>query len=92
MGRFAKALEGVRDDKLHNFAIQLFNAPFSRDSLPLVEGAAERLQELILELPTGNSALVAGRVPESRRREVEDYFRDLSNDFGDEQWAAPDKE
>ena len=92
MGRFAKALQSIGDDKLHEFSIKLFDAPFSRDSIPLVEDATQRLQELVLELPVGNSAIVAGHVPDARRREVEDYFRDLSNDFGDEQWTVPEKE
>ncbi len=89
MGRFGKALDSIGDDQLHRFAIQLFNAPFSRDSLPLVEQAARRIEELLAKLPEGSAPVAAtGRVPDARRREVEDYFRSLSDDFGSEQWGA----
>jgi hypothetical protein len=69
----------------------LFNLPFSRDALPLVEEAAQRIEELVAALPTAAAAplAAAGRVPESRRREVEDYFRNLSDDFGGEEWGQP---
>jgi len=90
MGRFSKALRSVGDERLHDFSIKLFNAPFSRDSLPLVDAAAERIDELVAALPPSIAPLAAtGRVPESRRREVEDYFRNLSDDFGGEKWGAP---
>ena len=87
MGRFSKALRSLGDDKLHELSIKLFKTPFSRDALPDVEAAAERIEQLIAELPASSAPVVAaGKVPEQRRREVEDYFRDLSDDFGDEQW------
>lgn len=90
MGRFGQALRGLGDDKLNNLSIKLFNAPFSRDSLPLVEAAAQRIDELVADLPAIAPPLAsARRVPEARRREVEDYFRDLSDDFAGEQWEAP---
>ena len=87
MGRFSKALRSLGDDKLNQLSIKLFKTPFSRDALPDVEAAAERIEQLIAELPASSAPVVAaGKVPEQRRREVEDYFRDLSDDFGDEQW------
>ncbi|MDB6154111.1 MAG: hypothetical protein JWL90_2564 [Chthoniobacteraceae bacterium] len=91
MGRFSMALRSIGDEKLNNFAIKLFKSPFSLDSLPLVEEAARRIAELVAALPAATAPLAtAGRIPESRRREVEDYFRNLSDDFGSEQWdAAP---
>ena len=92
MGRFAKTLRSIGDDRLHNLAIKLFNKPFSRDSIPAVQEAAERIDELIAALPAATAPLAAtGRVPESRRREVEDYFRNLSDDFGGEKLETPAK-
>ncbi len=92
MGRFSKTLRSVGDEKLNKFAIKLFNAPFTLDSLPDVEAAAQRIQELLAELPNTSAPVAStGRLPESRRREVEDYFRSLSDDFAGEQWDAPKK-
>lgn len=92
MGRFSKTLRSIGDEQLNEFSIKLFNSPFDRNALPLVEEAAQRIAELVAELPAASAPLTAaGRVPESRRREVEDYFRNLSDDFGSEDWnAAPE--
>lgn len=90
MGRFSKTLRSIGDEQLNEFSIKLFNSPFDRNALLLVEEAAQRIAELVAELPATSPPLAAaGRIPESRRREVEDYFRNLSDDFGSEDWNAP---
>jgi hypothetical protein len=86
MGRFAQSLRGIGDDKLHELSIKLFNEPFSRDALPTIDEALERIGELLSALPAANAPVAAsGSVPEARRREVEDYFRNLSDDFAGEE-------
>lgn len=86
MGRFAQSLRAIGDDKLHELSIKLFNEPFSREALPTIEEALERIGELLSALPAANAPIAAsGSVPEARRREVEDYFRNLSDDFAGEE-------
>jgi hypothetical protein len=52
-----------------------------------VDAADQRLQELIDQLPVDpNLAAARNKMPEQSRREIEDYFRDLSDDFGGEVW------
>jgi hypothetical protein len=53
--------------------------------LRALDGIVERLDVLIAQLPGGQvNATAQSRIPEGSRREVEDYFKNLSDDFGDE--------
>ena len=64
-------------------------APFDRGTIPLVDAADARLKELIDRIPTDTGlASARGKLPEESRREIEDYFRDLSDDFGGEVWET----
>ncbi len=88
--RFADTLELLEDrgeDGVGRLAIPLRAAPFDRSTIPLVDAADRRLRALIERLPTDpNIASARGKLPEESRREIEDYFRDLSDDFGGEVW------
>lgn len=87
VGRFVDTLRALRDGEANRIARRLDSVPFSPDILPDIDRAALRVQQLIAALPAAASTETAQtRVPDARRREVEDYFRDLSDDFGGEQW------
>jgi hypothetical protein len=88
LGRFADTLERIRDeDGLARMVIPLRASAFDRSAIPLVENADQRIQELIDRIPTDAGIVSAhGKLPEESRREIEDYFRDLSDDFGGEVW------
>jgi len=88
LDRFADTLEDLGDPSgLGKFSIPLRAAPFDRSTIPLVDAADQRLQQLQDELPKDQSTANArNRLPEQSRREIEDYFRDLSDDFGGEEW------
>lgn len=82
MSRFSHGLENLHDDELRRIAGNLHNGKFDKNSLPLIEMAESRIDQLIAEIPRpDNDAVVRNRVPESSRREIEDYYRDLSNDI-----------
>lgn len=88
LNEFADVLAGLSDGGgLGSIIDPLRVAPFDRSTIPLVDAAATRIDELIAEIPvTPGVATAAGKLPEASRREIEDYFRDLSDDFGDEVW------
>jgi hypothetical protein len=87
LDEFAQSLEELRDKQLDPIATHLRDEPFDRNALPLVQKTKNRLDEMLAELPGSGPGLnAAGRIPDSSRREIEDYFRDLSDDFGNEQW------
>jgi hypothetical protein len=80
--RFAAEAQRLGDDTVTGLAKQL------ETDIPLVtafDGIIERLDLLMAALP-GNATpqTVQARVPESHRREIEAYFRNLSDDFGNE--------
>lgn len=82
VSRFGYGLEELRDEELNRIAGDLHNGTFDKNSLPLIEMAESRIDQLIAEIPRpDNDAVVRNRVPESSRREIEDYYRDLSNDI-----------
>ena len=84
---FANSLAQLRDERLGYVTSQLRDEPFDRKALPLIVEARERLDEMLAELPRSETALSASsRIPDARRREIEDYFRGLSDDFGSEDW------
>ncbi len=81
VGRFSGGLANLGDEELDRIAGDLRNGTFDKNSLPLIEMAESRIDKLIAEIPRpDNDAVVRNRVPESSRREIEDYYRDLSND------------
>ncbi len=86
-GRFASKLDRLNDERIRSWGRYLHNAPFDRNMIPILEAIEKRVDELVGEIPQ-ISAVAGGRraVPEENRREIEDYFRDLSNDFGGENW------
>ena len=88
LGRFADTLERIRDEEgLSRMVMPLRASAFDRSAIPLVEHADQRIQELIDRIPTDPGIVSArGKLPEESRREIEDYFRDLSDDFGGEVW------
>lgn len=90
LDRFADNLERLDDPSgLGKIAIPLHAAPFDRSTIPLVDAADQRLQELIELIPSESGIVSAkGKLPEQSRREIEDYFRDLSDDFGGEEWES----
>ena len=90
LGRFADTLERIRDEGgVGRMVFPLRAAPFDRSTIPLVEAADQRLKELIDRIPSeGGIASSRGKLPEESRREIEDYFRDLSDDFGGEVWET----
>jgi hypothetical protein len=82
VSRFGYGLEDLQDEELKRIAGDLHNGTFDKNSLPLIEMAESRIDQLIAEIPrSDNDAVVRNRVPESSRREIEDYYRDLSNDI-----------
>ncbi|MCW1921117.1 hypothetical protein OKA05_01040 [Luteolibacter arcticus] len=89
LGRFADTLERLRDEGVGRMVLPLRAAPFDRSTIPLVDAADQRLKELIDRIPTdAGIASARGKLPEESRREIEDYFRDLSDDFGGEVWET----
>lgn len=90
LGRFADTLDRLRDEGgVGRMVLPLRAAPFDRSTIPLVDAADARLKELIDRIPTDTGiASARGKLPEESRREIEDYFRDLSDDFGGEVWET----
>lgn len=90
LGRFADTLERIRDEGgVGRMVLPLRAAPFDRSTIPLVDAADQRLKELIDRIPSeAGIASARGKLPEESRREIEDYFRDLSDDFGGEVWET----
>ena len=88
--RFADTLERIPDQGgVGRMVFPLRAAPFDRSTIPLVDAADQRLKELIDKIPTDvGLASARGKLPEESRREIEDYFRDLSDDFGGEVWET----
>lgn len=88
--RFADTLERIPDQGgVGRMVFPLRAAPFDRSTIPLVDAADQRLKELIDQIPTdAGIASARGKLPEESRREIEDYFRDLSDDFGGEVWET----
>lgn len=88
LGRFADTLERLRDEGgVGRMVFPLRAAPFDRSTIPLVDAADQRLKELIDRIPSeAGIASAHGKLPEESRREIEDYYRDLSDDFGGEVW------
>ncbi|MEO7319053.1 MAG: hypothetical protein ABIZ56_08705, partial [Chthoniobacteraceae bacterium] len=83
-------LLGVGDEKLTSMAENLATM---REQKVLYPGSIEqvdaRLAALLAALQRGTVAAVREiAVPGSYRRVVENYFRALSDDFGDEKWEA----
>ncbi|MEZ5299607.1 MAG: hypothetical protein R3F11_02900 [Verrucomicrobiales bacterium] len=92
LGRFADVLRNTGDRPLRNIAPLVESAPLAFETLPLIEAAERRVAELIAGLPAPPpEPAAADRIPEGSRREIEDYFRDLSDDFGGEEWATSTK-
>ncbi|MES2709630.1 MAG: hypothetical protein V4726_23735 [Verrucomicrobiota bacterium] len=54
--------------------------------IPALTGIIQRLDTLVAELPPsgGEEKALVNRIPENSRREVEDYFKNLSDDLDDE--------
>lgn len=80
--RFTAEAERLGDETVTTFAKQL------QTSIPPVstfDGIIDRLDLLMTALP-GNAIpqTMQARVPETHRREIEAYFRNLSDDFGNE--------
>ncbi len=88
LDRFAGTIDNLRDEGgLGRLVTPLRSAPFDRSAIPLVDAADVRLQELIELIPSDPGVFSArGKPPEASRRDIEAYFRDLSDDFGDEDW------
>jgi hypothetical protein len=85
ISQFANQLDRLKDDQLSQIAPPLRNFDFDSRSLPLLDQASKRLEEMIAAMPVKSQNATAGsKMPEEGRREVEDYFRSLSDDFGDE--------
>ncbi|RBP44590.1 hypothetical protein DES53_104412 [Roseimicrobium gellanilyticum] len=80
--RFAAEAQRLGDDTITGLASQLAT------DVPLVtafDGIIERLDQLMATLPgSGTVQAAQSRVPEHYRREIEAYFRNLSDDFGNE--------
>ncbi len=87
---FAERLDRLDDDTIRRWGGFLRETPFDRNALPILDAIEKRLDELVAEIPQV-TAVAGGRrtVPEENRREIEDYFRDLSEDFGEETWIRP---
>ena len=84
---FTNKLNRLDDDSIRRWGRYLHDAPFDRNSLPILEAIEKRVDELVGEIPQISSVTGGPRtVPESSRREIEDYFSDLSDDFGEETW------
>lgn len=88
LDRFADSLDRLADEGgVGRLVMPLRAAPFDRRTVPLVDAADQRLKELIDQIPSDpDIASARGKLPEESRREIEDYFRDLSDDFGGEEW------
>ena len=84
---FAARVERVDDETVRRWGRMLRDVPFDRSTIPILEAIEKRVDELVGEIPQV-TAVAGGRrtVPEESRREIEDYFRDLSDDFGNENW------
>lgn len=86
VGRFSHTLEKLNDAQLKGYAKKLENGTFDLSTLPTVEKAEKRIDTLISQLPATPGSATGDAIPEQRRREIEDYYRDLSDDFGGEVW------
>lgn len=83
---FRDTLERLNDSQLQYVITQMRDYAFNRDAIPLLKKAEERLLEMLTELPGSSPDLsVANRIPDEDRREIEDYYRNLSDDFGERQ-------
>ena len=77
-------MKDLNDDELNTIAGELYNGTFDRNSLPLIQRAEDRLDQLLKEFPKPDQETITrSRIPEPSRREIEDYYRDLSNDMQD---------
>jgi hypothetical protein len=85
----AKNIDKLNDTELSRIARELeASLPDLGEIKPLTD-AERRLAELIEELSgLARGDDTAGSIPPAYRRAVEDYYRSLSDDFGDEE-AAP---
>ncbi|YCM46249.1 hypothetical protein V2O64_09500 [Verrucomicrobiaceae bacterium 227] len=89
MNRFADSLKKSGNPELRQWATRIQDFALDENALLYVNHIRGRIDQLISELPTPAAREAAPtRIPEDRRREIEDYFRDLSDDFSDEGWSA----
>ena len=87
--RFADSLERSGQNSLRQWAPTVRNKPLDVSTLGYVKFIKEQIDRLISEMPTPATPEAAPiRIPEDRRREIEDYFKDLSDDFSDEGWSS----
>ncbi|MEO7099948.1 MAG: hypothetical protein ABI162_11340 [Luteolibacter sp.] len=85
----AKNIDALKDTELSRIARELENTPVGFSDVKPLADAERRLTDMIEEisgLARGDDS--AGSVPPAYRRTVEDYYRSLSDDFGDEE-AVP---
>ncbi|QIF02292.1 hypothetical protein [Roseimicrobium sp. ORNL1] len=80
--RFALEAQRLGDGTISGLANQLATGV---PLVPAFDGIIERLDLLMTALPgSGTVQAAQSRVPEQYRREIEAYFRNLSDDFGNE--------
>jgi hypothetical protein len=80
--RFALEAQRLGDGTITGLANQLATGV---PLVPAFDGIIERLDLLMTALPgSGTVQAAQSRVPEQYRREIEAYFRNLSDDFGNE--------
>jgi hypothetical protein len=80
--RFTAEAQRLGDDTITGLTKQLAT---DVPSVPAFDGIIERLDLLMAALPgSGTPQAAQSRVPEHYRREIEAYFRNLSDDFGNE--------
>lgn len=79
-------IDDFRDDQLERIARELEKEAPDFEKIAPLAAAERRLADLIEELTGQNRADDSGgHVPPAYRRAVEDYYRALSDDFGDEE-------
>lgn len=82
--RFVAEARRLNDEPVTTWTKQL-ETEVPDVAIPALTGIIQRLDTLVAELPAdGGEKSMAGRIPESSRREVEDYFKNLSDDLDDE--------
>jgi hypothetical protein len=82
--RFTVEADRLHDEPITGWTKQL-ETKVPEVVIPALDGIVQRLDVLIAQLPGSQAPQTAhSRVPEASRREVEDYFKNLSDDFGDE--------
>lgn len=88
----SRKLNRLEDEAVRRWGAYLRAAPFDRNSIPILDAIEKRVDELVGEIPQ-ITVVEGGRraVPENSRQEIEDYFRDLSDDFGEEGWIKKKK-